>query len=370
MNAKLAAALGLGLMMLGGSPAHAQAPEVVGGTEVVTPQGQQMTAASLPGVSWRPAAAGQVPPDAMATGVDAGRTAYTCRVRNDGVRVGKLVGGTCLVPMSGAEIGFQEYEVLTGEPWLLRWPIGSGLQPGSGLVAGQVADVPALLCVVEHMGGVHPGMVIHDRCHFGLNGKEIMAVDYRYAEPNPSGQFSMRYAAGGWVPPGALTVAQGTPRAGVQADGAPPICLAQVGQDWVPGMLDPAVGCVYAAGAGVERSAAYTAIVGDPSRVAWVTYEGGELPRWEGPPEYSVRIGGLRAGGAPYEVCRVELGGQLVAGRVEGGRCLVAVAGNQMTSVPRYQVLHYIQAAQQAEGEDPDAITSSPIMPVAPTDVQ
>lgn len=356
-------AFGLGVLGLLGIPAVAQRVDVVPAGEasdvMVAPRGQQVTAAEVPGLVWQSATLGQLPQDAMPVGVDAGRTIYACRVRNDGVRVGKLVGGTCQVPLSGAEIGFPDYEVLTGAPWRLRWPAGSGPQPASGLVAGQVSGQPGLLCVVEHMGGVHPGMVILDRCHFGLNGKEIMAVDYRYAEPNPPGEFSMRFASGGWVPPGALSVAEGTSSAT-----GPIICLAQSGAEWVPGMLDASGTCLHVIGSSVERAMGYTVVVGDPSRVAWVTYEGGELPRWEGPPEYSVRIGGYRPDGPPREVCRVEMGGQLVGGHVEGGRCMVAAGGGQIAAVPRYQVLHYIRDMQEAIIQDGGA--SSPLMPLQP----
>ncbi|MFA7429968.1 MAG: DM9 repeat-containing protein [Rhodospirillaceae bacterium] len=340
-------ALALGLV-LASTSALAQGLGTMPGDEMVPPLGQQVSAADVPGLAWVPTAPNTLPPDAMPTGVDAGRTVYVCRVRNDGVRIGKLVVDTCLVPMSGAEIGFPEYEVLTGDPWLIRWIPGSGLQPSSGLVAGQVAGQPALLCLVEHMGGVHPGMVIHDRCHFGLNGKEIMAVDYRYAEPNPPGAFSMRFASGGWVPPGALSVAEDAAQ-----PSAPVLCLAQSGAEWVPGMLDGSGACVHVTDRqSIERAASYTVVVGDPSRVAWVTYEGGELPRWEGPPEFSVRIGGYRPNGPPREVCRADLGGQLVAGHVEGGQCLVVAGGTQVAALPRYQVLHYIGETQQAAGPE------------------
>ncbi len=360
-------AFGLGVLGLLGTAAEAQRVDVVPAGEasdvMVAPRGQQVTAAEVPGLAWQAAALGQLPQDAMPAGVDAGRTVYVCRVRNDGVRVGKLVGGTCQVPLSGAEIGFPDYEVLTGEPWRLRWPAGSGPQPASGLVAGQVSGQPGLLCLVEHMGGVHPGMVILDRCHFGLNGKEIMAVDYRYAEPNPPGEFSMRFASGGWVPPGALSVAEGTPSAT-----GPTICLAQSGAEWVPGMLDASGNCLHVTGRTVERSPGYTVVVGDPARVAWVTYEGGELPRWEGPPEYSVRIGGYRPDGPPREVCRIEVGGQLFAGHVEGGRCMVAAGGSQVAAAPRYQVLHYIRDMQEATSGGGGA--PSPLMPLQPDGVR
>ncbi|WP_425005915.1 hypothetical protein [Novispirillum sp. DQ9] len=320
--------------------------------------GQQVTAATVPGLEWVRGDAAAIPSGAMVAGVDGDRPVHVCRVENDGLRVGKLMDGTCLVPMSGAEIGFPDYEVLTGDPWLLRWPAGSGSLPPLGLVAGEVAGRPGVLCVVEHMGGVHPGMLLYDRCHFGLNGKEIMAVDYRYAEPNPPGEVAMRYASGGWVPPGALTVAQGAPTPPVVVGAAPPLCLAQSGGAWVPGMLEPGQGCVHVQGTQVARAMGYTVVVGDPARVAWVTYEGGELPRWEGPPEYSVRIGGYRPGGAPLEICRAEVGGQLVSGHVEGGRCLIAAGASQVAAVPRYQVLHYIHDIQQANR--PGAMSAPP----------
>lgn len=369
MSTAAVGAFGLGVLGLLGAPAEAQRVDVVPAGEasdiMTAPRGQQVAAAEVPGLAWQQATLGQIPQDAMPAGVDAGRTIYVCRVRNDGVRVGKLVDGVCQIPLSGAEIGFPDYEVLTGAPWRLRWPPGSGLQPSKGLVAGQVSGQPGVLCLVEHMGGVHPGMVILDRCHFGLNGKEIMAVDYRYAEPNPPGEFSMRFASGGWVPPGALSAAEGTPpTTSLSTSGAigPTICLAQSGAEWVPGMLDASGSCLHVIGRSVERSPGYTVVVGDPSRVAWVTYEGGELPRWEGPPEYSVRIGGYRPNGPPREVCRVEMGGQLLAGHVEGGRCMVAAGGAQVAAVPRYQVLHYIGDMQEATSQGDSA--PSPLMPL------
>lgn len=356
MTVKLATTVTLAALALLGLVATGADARAQGGEPPV--RGQQMTAASVSGLAWVPGGPTGIPTEAMVAGVDNGRPAYVCRVDNDGLRVGKLLADVCLVPMSGAEIGFPDYEVLTGSPWLLRWPAGTGMRPNRGLVAGEVSGQPGVLCVVEHMGGVHPGMVLHDRCHFGLDGKEIMAVDYRFAEPTPPGEVSMRYAAGGWVPPGALTVAEGAPTPQI-VGAAPPLCLAQSGGAWVPGMLEPGQGCVYAAGSQVERATGYTVVVGDPGRAAWVTYEGGELPRWEGPPEYSVRIGGYRPGGPPLEICRAEVGGDLVAGHVEQGRCLMVVAGGtQVAAVPRYQVLHYIHDMQQAN--QPDVIPAQP----------
>lgn len=296
----------------------------------------------VPGLAWVLGGAAGLPPGAMVVGVDQGRPAYACRVNNDGVRVGKVVGEICLVPMSGAEVGFPDFEVLTGEPWLLRWPVGGDLRPGRGLVAGDISGQRGVLCVVESMGGVHPGMVLNDRCHFGLAGKEIMAADYRFAEPNPPGEVAMRHASGGWVPAGALTVA---------GDAASlPLCLGQSGGAWVPGMVMAGQGCVFAAAGQVERAMGYTVVVGDPRRVAWVPYENGALPRWEGPPENSMRIGGYQPAGPPLEICRADVGGTLAAGHVEQGRCQMAVAnGGRVASAPTYQVLHYIHDVQQAD---------------------
>lgn len=313
-------------------------------------QDQQISAAAIPGLAWAPGGPTGIPAGALAAGVDNGRAAYVCRVDNDGTRVGKLTAGVCLVPMGGAEIGFPDYEVLTGDPWLLRWSPGSGMRPNRGLIAGEVSGRPAVLCAVEHMGGVHPGMVVGDRCHFGLEGKEIMAADYRFAEPNPPGEVSMRYASGGWVPPGALTVAEGASTPPVRGAGAP-LCLGASGGAWVPGMLEAGRGCVFVEGSRVAQAAGYTVVVGDPGRVAWVPYEGGQLPRWEGPPENSLRIGGYRPGGTPLEICRAEVAGALLAGHVEQGNCLIPTGGTQVAA-PRYEVLHYIHDVQQANRPD------------------
>lgn len=293
----------------------------------------------VPGLRWVSASNGAIPPGAMEMGRRDGRPVYACLASMEGPRVGAVApGGSCDVAVEGTAVGVYDYQVLTGAPWLLRWD-----QNGDVLSDGYAPGGAGPLCVVDYIGGIVPGMAMNDgHCHIPYGNTVLQAEDFRTAAPNPSGAFSLRWAKGGWVPPGAVTAGL----ASMPGDG-PVVCLAEEQGRWIPGQINGEA-CVTGTRAGVVRAPGYTTVIGDPARVVWVPYRSGGVYRYAGNLEEMTKIGGFQGAGAPpIPVCRVDSTQGVLLGHEEAASCIVVTPGGQLAAADDYAVLHYRREGPQ-----------------------
>lgn len=296
---------------------------------------------------WVAASNGAVPLQALAGGAEKGETVYLCRAEVAGDeqtrRVGTLrAGGGCEVPLGTQGTATRPaYEVLTGAPWMIAWRPAGEAAGDDIIVGGAWQGQASPLCQIDHYGGVHSGMLVGERCMVAVNGKTLLAGEFRYAAANMSGAFAMRWASQGWAPQGALTVTS-RPSDAI-------ICLARAGQAWWPGILEEGVCTTAAEGAGVLAAPSYQTIVADPERVSWTLFrEGRQAARI---PDGAVAIGGQSETGAPVSICRAQGGERLVPGHVTSdGQCAIANSRGQVARVDEYEVLLYRQGAAQTAG--------------------
>jgi hypothetical protein len=144
-------------------------------------------AAALP-VLWVPAANGVVPANAIIGGNETGRTLPVCRARyNQGVHPGKVVGKNCNFSTGGKEVLAPQYEVLVGNPavlrqspQLVRWIAAQGGQVPPGAFSGGNEPGRSILqiCQAPYQGGVHVGKVLGGNCNFGYGGREVLSPQY------------------------------------------------------------------------------------------------------------------------------------------------------------------------------------------------
>ena len=144
-------------------------------------------AADFP-VLWVPATNGTVPANAIIGGNETGRTLPVCRARyNQGIHPGKVVGKNCNFAYGGKEVLAPQYEVLVGNPNLLkqspqlvRWIAAQGGQvpPGAFFGAYEPGRPILPICQAPYQGGVHVGKVVGGNCNFGYDGREVLSPQY------------------------------------------------------------------------------------------------------------------------------------------------------------------------------------------------
>ena len=136
-------------------------------------------------VSWIQAVNGQVPPGAVATGIERGANLYVCRVtQSDGSKhPGKLiVNDGCHIGYGGRELNLKSYEVMVGS---VNWVASSQGRavPAGAVIAGVERGTNLYVCrSTMSAGSVHGGKLMGtDTCHVGYGGREYPQTSFEVA---------------------------------------------------------------------------------------------------------------------------------------------------------------------------------------------
>lgn len=120
---------------------------------------------------WVKAGYGRIPKHALIGGHDAsGEPFYICQANFQGdVYTGRIVGANCNFRFENAEAMTPHYQVLvTQHPY--RWVAANGsFIPMNPLYS---------ICQANYQGGIHPGVVVNNRCHVNFAGNQIKATKY------------------------------------------------------------------------------------------------------------------------------------------------------------------------------------------------
>jgi DM9 repeat len=135
------------------------------------------------GVAWVKASGGDVPPNAVAGGREAGgEPLYVCRANLDGgVHGGKVRKGLrgCNIGLGGKEQKASSYEVLVQRP--LAWiSMEGGEIPTDAIAAGREGATTLYVCRAAFAGGIHSGKIqpAFGGCKFGVGGREQTVTSY------------------------------------------------------------------------------------------------------------------------------------------------------------------------------------------------
>ncbi|CAD7078239.1 unnamed protein product [Hermetia illucens] len=203
------------------------------------------------GFAWIPSSHGQVPPNAVSTGITkTGEPLYVGRGHYQGsLTPGKIhPSHHCLyIPYGGAEISLQNYEVLVyAERWITS-QIHQGLPP-QAVVAGHDSDGATIYVgKTHHAGDVIPGKVIPSKQAFYIayGGQEVFKDHY---EVLTGAGYVWVNTSSGHVPPNA--VVGGKTASGEQLY----IGRTHHAGSLTPGKIQPSHQCLYIPYGGQEMS--------------------------------------------------------------------------------------------------------------------